>query len=312
MTERDVETCTARAPGKVVLSGAYSVLEGAPALVTAVDRYVTADAARPASFVTPEVREALRGAPAPWFDSSSLRHRDRKLGLGSSAAILVASLGARALSQGTLLDEEELRREVFDVALEAHAFVQQGGSGVDVAASTFGGTLLVKKVSGRLSFETVRLPPDLHWEVWACDSSASTRHLIAAVWGLKARSATWFRSLMDEQARAAEDAATALVLGNADALIAALDAQRAALDKLGGAADALILTPAVRFLGTVARSESSAFLPAGAGGGDVALFVGKQPSSLRFRAQADLRGLSLLPLAFGARGLHPLDQRALK
>ena len=33
----------ARAPGKVVLSGAYAVLEGAPALVAAVDRYVVAD-----------------------------------------------------------------------------------------------------------------------------------------------------------------------------------------------------------------------------------------------------------------------------
>ena len=36
----------ARAPGKLVLSGAYSVLEGAPALVAAVDRYALADDAR--------------------------------------------------------------------------------------------------------------------------------------------------------------------------------------------------------------------------------------------------------------------------
>ena len=48
----------ARAPGKIVMSGAYAVLEGAPAIVTAVDRYVLADAGRPAEFVTPEVREA--------------------------------------------------------------------------------------------------------------------------------------------------------------------------------------------------------------------------------------------------------------
>ena len=33
----------ARAPGKLVLSGAYAVLEGAPALVAAVDRYAVAD-----------------------------------------------------------------------------------------------------------------------------------------------------------------------------------------------------------------------------------------------------------------------------
>ena len=38
----------ARAPGKVVLSGAYAVLAGAPAIVSAVSRYVTADTSRPA------------------------------------------------------------------------------------------------------------------------------------------------------------------------------------------------------------------------------------------------------------------------
>src|SRR5579871_2078485 len=92
----------ARAPGKLVLSGAYAVLEGAPCLVAAVDRYAVADAARPAPFVTDEVRAAVDAGvldAAPWFDASALRDRapdgtSRKLGLGSSAAILVASMAA--------------------------------------------------------------------------------------------------------------------------------------------------------------------------------------------------------------------------
>ena len=85
------------APGKLVLSGAYSVLEGAPAIVSAVDRYVCCDSARPAELITPEVRAALpAGADAPLFDASALRAEGRKLGLGSSAAILVASLAVTA------------------------------------------------------------------------------------------------------------------------------------------------------------------------------------------------------------------------
>ena len=36
----------AKAPGKLVVSGAYSVLEGAPAIVVAVDRYAVADTSR--------------------------------------------------------------------------------------------------------------------------------------------------------------------------------------------------------------------------------------------------------------------------
>jgi hypothetical protein len=74
------------APGKLVLSGAYSVLEGAPAIVSAVDRYACCNSARPASLVTDEVRAALPSGNAPEFDAAALRADGRKLGLGSSRA----------------------------------------------------------------------------------------------------------------------------------------------------------------------------------------------------------------------------------
>ena len=66
----------ARAPGKLVLAGAYAVLEGAPALVAAVDRFVVAETGREPERVTEELQVALaRGwlARAPWFDASALR-----------------------------------------------------------------------------------------------------------------------------------------------------------------------------------------------------------------------------------------------
>ena len=80
-----------KAPGKVVLSGAYAVLEGAPAIVSAVSRYVSCDAERVAERLTPEVLAALPSGPFPAFDASELRDGGSKLGLGSSAAILVAT-----------------------------------------------------------------------------------------------------------------------------------------------------------------------------------------------------------------------------
>jgi len=115
----------ARAPGKVVLSGAYAVLEGAPALVAAIDRYAVADTGREATRVTPEVREALArrsDGKAPWFDASELRDDsgERKLGLGSSAAILVASLGALELAVCAEARDDELALRVMPAALAAH------------------------------------------------------------------------------------------------------------------------------------------------------------------------------------------------
>ena len=60
----------ARAPGKLVLSGAYAVLSGAPAIVTAVSRYVIADTSQLAELVTDEVAAALApGQVASWVSA---------------------------------------------------------------------------------------------------------------------------------------------------------------------------------------------------------------------------------------------------
>ena len=48
-----------RVPGKLVLSGAYVILDGAPAVVTAVDRYAVADDSRPAPSLSNELRAAF-------------------------------------------------------------------------------------------------------------------------------------------------------------------------------------------------------------------------------------------------------------
>ena len=76
----------ARAPGKLVLSGAYVVLDGAPAIVAAVDRYAVADTSRAPDFVSDELRAAFGSEQPPHVDVSALRADGRKLGLGSSAA----------------------------------------------------------------------------------------------------------------------------------------------------------------------------------------------------------------------------------
>ena len=171
----------ARAPGKVVVTGAYSVLEGAPAIVAAVDRYVTADTELVGDRLTDEVRAA--GVTAPiWFDASALRQDERKLGLGSSAAILVACLAAKSLEQFGSVPPEQLARRVFAPALFAHRIAQAGGSGVDVAAACFGGVIEYRKGESEPDFQPLETMTQLHVEVWASRAAASTRAL-ARRWG---------------------------------------------------------------------------------------------------------------------------------
>jgi phosphomevalonate kinase len=297
----------ARAPGKLVLSGAYSVLEGAPAIVAAVDRYVTADGSRPADFVTDEVRVAIdMGAldRAPWFDASPLRDRaadgtSRKLGLGSSAAILVASMAA--VIGDVLGDVDALRAAVFAPALDVHRAAQGGGSGVDVAASVLGGVLVVKTTpDGWLQPRHHALPVGAVVEVWASPVAASTRALLAKVRALAEADPARHRACLGA---AGEGARAAVKARTIEALVAAVAAQTDALGALGEAAGAPIVTAEVAALREVAEAEGGTFAPSGAGGGDIAFFVGAGATSEAFRTRAEALRMSRIDLAIGAVGV---------
>jgi phosphomevalonate kinase len=305
----------ARAPGKLVLSGAYAVLEGAPAVVTAVDRFVEADTSRPAERVTPEVEAALAGEPAPYFDASALREGDRKLGLGSSAAILVASLAAVTLARrgesarGSVpLSDRELESAVFLPALAAHARAQGGGSGIDVAAAARGGTLIYTRGAAGPELRSVALPAGLQIETWWSGEPAVTASLVGLVRALAARDAAEHAALLGAQAAASRAAERALTAGDASGFIAALGAQEKALRVLGEAAGAHIVTTSAAALAAEAEQESGAALPSGAGGGDVLIFVGLTPSSPRFRELAARHSHRLVPLTLGARGVHAVGE----
>lgn len=294
----------ARAPGKIVISGAYAVLEGAPAIVTAVDRYAVADSERPATFVTEEVRAALSAERAPWFDASALRSGEHKLGLGSSAAILVASLGAVLARDSSLTDEEALRAAVLEPALAAHRAAQGGGSGIDVAASVRGGTLEATRRGETLSLRALTLPARLTIEVLFAGVPASTPALVARVRAHRERTPREHAALMGRLATAAASAVQATESGDAPAFVEALRSQLETFRELGRRAGAPIVIPEVERLSTVAEREGATVLPAGAGGGDVAIYAGLAEPTGAMLDAIIAEGHSRLGLRLGARGLH--------
>ena len=294
----------ARAPGKLVLSGAYAVLSGAPALVSAVDRYALADSARTATFLTPEVKAALGDRPAPWFDAEDLREKGQKLGLGSSAAILVASLAALELDSEPGLADAALCERVYERALLAHRSAQGGGSGVDVAASAHGGVLAARRSATGLALSRVELPSALRFEVWACSVAASTSVFLAKIAEFAARDPALHRARIQAQADAAEFALDAAERGAAADFVAAIARQVTTLSALGESAGVSIVTPELAELALLAAAHGAAFLPAGAGGGDVAYYVGLEVPPAEFGERARSLGLSRVELAWGARGVH--------
>ncbi len=158
-----IESMTATAPGKLIVTGEYAVLDGAPALVVAMDRRVVARFAPTVAqgsspFLLALAREiatrygdthpAATTALSIAVDSSSFYDGDRKLGLGSSAAVTVAAtalaLAARASKDATASSID--RREVLAIASAAHARAQGAmgarGSGADIASAVYGGAIV--------------------------------------------------------------------------------------------------------------------------------------------------------------------------
>lgn len=290
------------APGKMLLTGGYAVLEGAPAIVIAVDRYARAEVGSKSEKPSAEVAEAL-GDKAPACDASALYEGDRKMGLGSSAAVLVASLGADFIARGKALDEDA-RARIFARARDAHAVVQNGGSGVDLAASTYGGVLRYTLHAGKAWVTSLELPFTLHWRAYFSGTSARTSELRQKVDDLRESNRPAWEAAMGRLGTASELAAEHLLEGSGRGIVQAARAFAEALEQLGDDADAPIVPLEFKRLGVAAGVQNAAFFPSGAGGGDVGIYLGTAPPSDDFDARAKQLGMTPLDLKLDTQGVR--------
>lgn len=301
----------ALAPGKLVLTGAYAVLDGAPAIAAAVDRYAIADTARWTTTPSVEIHAAFGARPAPEVDVAMLENRSgRKLGLGSSAAALVAALGATALDRGEDISDPIVRHALFRHAREAHARAQHGGSGVDVATSVFGGVIQYTVEEYEAAVDAVEWPSGLVLATYFTGHSARTSDLLARVRAARERSPQGMARMAAALFSAAVAAAGAM-RRDASEFVQCARAYGALLSELGTLADAPIVPEACAELARIAATEDAAFLPSGAGGGDVAVWLGVSDPSELFAAQAERLGFSSLALRIDWGGVRreSLDRR---
>jgi phosphomevalonate kinase len=174
---------------------------------------------------------------------------------------------------------------------------------VDIASSCHGGTLVYRLEPSGSDASPLPLPPQLRVEVWTCPQSASTAQLIGIVGELAQRARPQHERLMSAQAAASVQAVAAARSGDVTGFISALRMQHCTLLELGQAAGVPIVTPPLVELEPVAEREAGVLLPAGAGGGDIALFVGVTPSSPALRAALAERAHHLLQVELAAPGV---------
>lgn len=297
---------TASAPGKLLLLGEYAVLEGAPALVTAVDRrarvsiHLAADqhwrlsapqlglnnyaldknGAIPATasadtgkalklFAAVLQTVTLNARPLPALDITidTAEFFHGDQKLGIGSSAAVAVALTSALM--AVLEKTPDNATLFDLAATAHRQAQGGvGSNVDIAASVYGGNLIYR--IGMLP-ETVALPENLHILPIFTGKPASTPNLVAAVYRLRNDDPTRFKQRMQTMHDLAQTGCQTCRSGDAGAFIRiAADYHRAML-QLGAAASVDIVSAAHTQLHQIAAKNGAVYKPSGAGGGDIGL-----------------------------------------
>jgi phosphomevalonate kinase len=327
----------ARAPGKLVALGEYAVLDGAPAVVLAIDRCAEAsidtavyEECRITTLAADVVERTFKpgessgaalvdlvAAAAPqltWaarIDSQALFAGGSKLGLGSSAAVLVAFSGAFsafARGQGVPLPPPRV-----EDLIEAHRRFQGGkGSGLDVAASYTGGAITYRLARpGMPQIGSVRLPNSVGFAGIFAGRSASTPGLVAHYRAWLTRRPQEATALVGRLTALAEAGCAALTGNDAAAWLEAFAAYGRGLQELGEAIGADIVTAEHREIGVEARRHGVAYKVSGAGGGDLGLACASDAEALvAFRKSVGDRGFRVINVSLAEHGLQVAQRSA--
>jgi phosphomevalonate kinase len=291
---------SASAPGKVVLSGEYAVLDGATAICMAVDRRARVTivetgndhhsveapgywdtkgrfTSEAGELCWKQGRDDYAIVEAAWstlqlepdaaihikLDTRRFRAPGGdKLGLGSSAALTVALIASLIEYAGSSLDVSKAARDV-------HRVLQGGkGSGVDVACSVAGS--LIEYRMQEPSITPLNWPSGLCWAILWSGVASSTEEKIARL----ARAADY--ASRDELAAASDKMADAWRGGNSQAVLQEYPAYCDVLYKFSVDHELGIFDAGHDLVARAAARQGLVYKPCGAGGGDIGIVMGAE------------------------------------
>jgi phosphomevalonate kinase len=287
------------APGKIFLVGEYAVLEEGPAVLAAISRHAVAQYLPGLDPMSEIVGESVKRAKAELGEASSalpagsvlvntdgFRQGDVKIGLGSSAATAVATVGAVFESAGISVAQN--RDKIFAIALAAHHAAQgEQGSGADVAAAAHGGLIRVERHASNVpTVEPLTPPSSLHLVVFWTGAAVSTAAMIDGVKKFAKKDPTAYRQIIENLGEIAGRFVAEIRAGNATGAVEAAGRYGRRLAVLGTAASVPIVTGPFTRAADVAKELGGIAKPSGAGGGDIGVGMFATPEAARLFARA--------------------------
>lgn len=331
----------ARAPGKLVVSGEYAVLDGAPALVLAVDRRVRVELAPSGQpfwqVVSPTLglQGILRcsaggwtwegGAPEPlhWvaqvlagFAPAALLAPQRitldsadfyvRRGAQQDKLGLGSSTALVVALLGALHRCAGLPPPPLEDAMAAHRAAQGGsGSGVGVAAALLGGLLRFQLHAAGAQVEPCAWPAGVHWRCVDAGRPTSTRAMLAAVAAAGTRAPRAHARVLATLAHTAAQVIADVRADNAAHLLRDLERYAGDLEPLGELGGVAIVSAEHAALAILARCSGCVYKSCGAGGGDTGIVLATDARALAgFTERAESAGYPVLDLGQAAGGLQ--------
>lgn len=323
----DIQTS---APGKVIVTGEYAVLAGAPAICLAVDRRahvsISSSDNEFHSVLAPGHSEAVgrfradenglewieggadfelfaaawrRVAAVPGenlsivLDSNEFIDMEScsKIGIGSSAALTVALTAALDIAASG-------GRSIYRIAAAAHRDFQGGlGSGADVACSLAGGVIEFRM--GNEPDRALQWPDDLEYALLWSGVAADTGDKLQKLQKSDAS------STCGELAAAANVVASAWHDNKSTDIVAAIQSYTSTLRRFDVDHELGIFDAGHAELADCAATSGVVYKPCGAGGGDVGIALACDASAIAaFISLATEKGFKHLRMAIETTGLR--------
>jgi len=355
-----------KVPGKLIVIGEYAVLEGANALVAAVDRYVIVS-------VTPSVKAnfcqitsnldsmafefrltnrgkiqpitvldrnrikslkfaitaiehiCYRISNADFSLSSFQMHIDtaqfyttenkNKFGLGSSAALTVGIIGALVKYYAAEAHIFKDKLDLFRFAIKIHSHAQGNrGSGIDVAASIFGGVSvynigLIEGINSCPQQQAGKTLADLYMmSIWT-GVSISTRQMLSKIEDFKREDYSEYKETMGALKSLSDKACIAYMNNDKRNFLKTIADYYTVLKKFSQKSKISIISDVHQKIAGLIHEAGGVYKPSGAGGGDFGLAFFEE-NDAKIRAENLLRknNYKSIPLKIEPNGVTTINE----